>query len=151
MVSRWNKNYNIKLLLFLYIGLIAKNNIGLYRNRNSNLRYYLNQNKFVWKYISTVLALYDEKKLFFVLYRSCFLWHVLLSYFPFFPRLLFSKLFPGTLTICMVVPGNPKFREKTKLIFRFISRLVVLTSTVFILAVFFSQFLFSILSLAYIY
>ena len=55
----------------------------------------------------------------------------------FSPRLLFSKLFPGTVTICMVVPENPNFSQKTKRIFGFISSLVVLTSTVFTLAVFF--------------
>ena len=60
--------------------------------------------------------------------------------FTFLPRSLFSKLFPGTLTICMVVPGNPNFRKKMKLIFDFISNLVVLISTVFILALFFFSF-----------
>ena len=54
---------------------------------------------------------------------------------------LFSKLFPGTLTICMVLHGNPNFMKKTKLIFEFISNLVVLVSTVFILALFFFSFM----------
>ena len=31
---------------FLHIGLIEKNNLGVYRNRKFNLRYYFNQNKF---------------------------------------------------------------------------------------------------------
>ena len=54
---------------------------------------------------------------------------------------LFSKLFPGTLTICMALHGNPNFMKKTKLIFEFISNLVVLVSTVFILALFFFSFM----------
>ena len=53
---------------------------------------------------------------------------------------LFSKLFPGTLTICMALHGNPNFMKKTKLIFEFISNLVVLVSTVFIFALFFFSF-----------
>ena len=53
---------------------------------------------------------------------------------------LFSILFPGTLTICMALHGNPNFMKKTKLIFEFISILVVLVGTVCILALSFNHF-----------
>ena len=54
---------------------------------------------------------------------------------------LFLKLLPGTLTICMVLHENLNFMKKTKFIFEFISNLVVLVSTVFILALFFFSFM----------
>ena len=130
---------------------MTKNNIGVYRNRNSSLRYHLNQNKFVWKYISTVLALYDKIHLFLVLFRSYFCWHILHSYFPFFTSITIFKTVPFDSTYVYGCTRESKLLAEDEAHFWIYINLSCTNNYCVNNYCVFSQFLFSTVSLAYIY
>ena len=138
------QNYNIILLSFLHLEFISK----------IKIQEYIRIGTLILDVISSKINLFENPFQRYQLYTvkdtyfSSFQTFLLLSCTSiilvlFFFRFPFSKLVVYTLTIRMVVQENPNFVQRTKLIFEFVSSLIVLTSTVFIF-VFFSIHIFNI-------